>query len=472
MLFNSLEFFLFFIVVFSGYLFLNHQWQNRWLLVASYVFYGAWDWRFLSLLFASTLLDYFFALKIDALADPTKRKTVVVLSIIVNLTILGFFKYFHFFAASLQNLLSYLGVSLPLPVFNIILPVGISFYTFQSMSYVMDVYRRQINPSRSLWDYALFVAFFPQLVAGPIMRAKQLLTQVVEPRAATVSKFYEGCFLILWGLFEKVFVADNLAKIVNPVFAAGPPYNGAEVLAALYAFAFQIFCDFDGYSNIARGLGKCLGFEIMINFNLPYFATNPREFWQRWHISLSTWLRDYLYVSLGGNRGSRGETFRNLSITMLLGGLWHGASWTFVLWGAYHGLLLIGHRWLISLKRQVVPLKTTTIGKTMVKTIIFFHLVTLGWLLFRAQSLSQVGQMLYGLIFNFHLNDQGIFLFLKDLAIVSLLFVVQLGQWRGNDLMFLYRRHWLIKTGAYALMTYLIIGWGAMRAEEFIYFQF
>jgi len=484
MLFNSLEFFIFFIIVYVCYLPLNLKWQNRLLLIASYIFYGAWDWRFLSLLFASTCLDYIFALKIDDLKDHKKRKAFVVFSIVANLAILGFFKYFNFFAASLVNLLSHFGLHVPMPVLHIILPVGISFYTFQSMSYVIDVYRKAIKPSRSFFDYALFVAFFPQLVAGPIMRAKQLLWQIIEPRTVTLSKFYEGSFLIFWGLFEKIFVADNLAKMVNPVFTAGPPYHGAEVLLALYAFAFQIFCDFDGYSNMARGLGKCMGFEIMINFNLPYFATNPREFWQRWHISLSGWLKDYLYVPLGGNRGSTLMTFRNLSITMLLGGLWHGASWTFVLWGAYHGLLLIGHRLIASVsllrgvKRQSNPSDRDcfaplafTMTKS-VKVIIFFHLVVLGWLLFRAQSLSQVGEMLHALIFNFHVNEQSGFMFLKFIAIIFLLFVVQMGQYKTNDLMFLYRRHWLVKTAAYAMMTCLMIGWGAMKAEEFIYFQF
>jgi len=467
MLFNSLLFFVFFVLVYSGYLFLNHKWQNRWLLAASCIFYGAWDWRFLALLFVSTSLDYIFALRVDELKDPRKRKAFVVFSVVVNLVILGFFKYFNFFITSLTNFFSHFGINLPLPALNIILPIGISFYTFQSMSYVIDVYRQEIKPTRRWADYALFVSFFPHLVAGPIMRAKQLLVQVIEPRIVTLSKFYEGCFLIFWGLFEKIFVADNLAKIVNPIFAGGPTYNGVEVLVALYAFAFQIFCDFDGYSNMARGLGKCLGFEIMINFHLPYFATNPREFWQRWHISLSTWLKDYLYVPLGGNRGSTLLTFRNLSVTMLLGGLWHGASWTFVLWGAYHGLLLIGHRLISSLRAP-----SNFAWPKIIKVVFFFHLVILGWLLFRAQSLSQVEQMMHALMFNFYINKESGFLFWKFLAIISFLLAVQIGQYKTNDLMFLYRRHWVTKTIAYAVMMYLIIGWGAMKAEEFIYFQF
>jgi len=475
MLFNSLEFFIFFIIVYVCYLSVNFRLQNYLLLVASYVFYGAWDWRFLGLLFVSTSLDYFLAIKVDEIEDRVKRKIFVVFSIIVNLVILGFFKYFNFFIDSFHKLFHVFGINVPLPALNIILPIGISFYTFQSMSYVIDVYRKEIKPTRKWLEYAVFVSFFPHLVAGPIMRARQLLSQVVEPRIVTLNKFYEGCFLFFWGLFEKIFVADNLAKIVNPVFVggiSGPGYNGVDVLVALYAFAFQIFCDFDGYSNMARGLGKCLGFEIIINFNLPYFATNPREFWQRWHISLSGWLKDYLYVSLGGNRGAVSMTFRNLSMTMVLGGLWHGASWTFVLWGAYHGLLLIGHRLIASIKRQVLFAGGSSQGWFIVKVIIFFHLVVLGWLLFRAQSLTQVGEMLRALIFNFHVNEQNGFLFLKFIAIISLLFVIQIGQYKTKDLLFLYHRHWLVKTAAYALMTCLMIGWGAMKAEEFIYFQF
>ena len=293
MVFNSLQFAIFFVVVYGLYLVLDHRAQNRMLLVASYIFYGAWDWRFLGLLFVTTLIDYLVALKIHATQDTGKRKFLLLISLISNLAILGFFKYFNFFTSSLHELLSVFGMPLSIRTLHIVLPVGISFYVFQSLSYTIDVYRRKLEPTKFFFDFALFVAYFPQLVAGPIERATHLLPQILKPRRFSLGQFYEGSHLIFWGLFQKVFVADNLAAIVNPVFAASPPYDGAKVLLALYAFAFQIYCDFAGYSNMARGLGKCMGFDIMVNFNLPYFAANPREFWQRWHISLSQWLFDH-----------------------------------------------------------------------------------------------------------------------------------------------------------------------------------
>src|SRR3989338_4479606 len=313
MLFNSLELAIFFIIVYGLYLFMGHRWQNRTLLVASCVFYGMWDWRFLGLLFVTVLIDYLVGLKIQATEDLKKRKFFLAISVFSNLLILGFFKYFNFFAQNLHGFLANLGVAVPLEPLRIVLPVGISFYVFQSLSYTIDVYRKKLEPAKNFLDFSLFVTYFPQLVAGPIERATHLLPQVLSPRKVTLDGFYEGCYLIFWGLFQKVFVADNLAAIVNPVFAAPPPYNGAKVLLTLYAFAFQIYCDFAGYSNMARGLGKCMGFDIMVNFNIPYFAANPREFWQRWHISLSQWLRDYLYVPLGGNRKGKFRTYLNMA---------------------------------------------------------------------------------------------------------------------------------------------------------------
>ena len=288
MLFNSLQFAVFFIIVYGLYLVLDHKWQNRMLLAASCIFYAAWDWRFLCLMFISITTDYFCAIKIQESAGERRRKIFLFLSIFVNLGILGFFKYFNFFATSMEVALDYFGLSVRPYLLHIILPVGISFYTFQAMSYTIDIYRREMEPTRSFRDYALFVVYFPHLVAGPIMRARDLLPQVIRSRKLSLEQFYEGCYLIFWGLFQKIFVADNLARLVDPVFSSSPPYGGANVLIAMYAFAFQIYCDFAGYSNIARGLGKCMGFNIMINFNLPYFATNPSDFWKRWHISLST----------------------------------------------------------------------------------------------------------------------------------------------------------------------------------------
>ncbi|MFH0812247.1 MAG: MBOAT family O-acyltransferase [Pseudomonadota bacterium] len=476
MLFNTLQFLFFFAIVYTLYLFLSHKWQNRILLVASYVFYGAWDWRFLFLILISTLLDYICGLKIHEAKERNRKRIFLFFSVFGNLSILGFFKYYNFFVSNLEALLSYFGLPLQPQFLNIILPVGISFYTFQTMSYTIDVYRGTIKPTKQFFDFALFVAFFPQLVAGPIERAGHLLPQILSPRKINVNTFYEGCHLIFWGLFQKVFIADNLAKIVDPVFAAPPPYDGIEVLCASYAFAFQIFCDFAGYSNIARGLGKCMGFDIMINFNLPYFAPNPREFWRRWHISLSSWFRDYLYIPLGGNKGGAFKTYRNVAITMLLGGLWHGASWKFVVWGAYHGVLLIMHRLLTPLFDKVSLTKSASIKQLwfLIKVIVFFHLICLGWLLFRAHSITQVGYLLQGLLFNFDVGFSPALggYVIKLIFFTWVLILIQCAQVIKKEPLVIPTSNFLIKAVFYAVCYYLIIVYGVTGGEEFIYFQF
>jgi len=470
-LFNSIAFFIFFSIVYPTYLLLKHRWQNRLLIIASCVFYASWNWKFLFLMFISITTDYICAKYIDQNQNPRVRKNLLLTSIFVNFLILGFFKYFNFFEANIELIFKGLhlispGVHLAL---KIILPLGISFYTFEAISYVMDVYRQVTKPATKYEDYLLFVIYFPHLIAGPIMRAKSFLPQITSPRQINLALFYEGCHLFFWGLFEKIFIADNLAKIVNPVFKAASPYSGAEVLIALYAFTFQIFCDFDGYSNMARGLGKCMGFEITINFKLPYFASNPKEFWQRWHISLSTWLRDYLYIPLGGNRKGEFRMFINLLLTMLLGGLWHGASWTFVLWGAYHGILLCGHKVLTTF--DGFSKKLNFVGSKGLTTILFFHAVVFGWLLFRSTSINQAIDMLYAMLREFH---PAVFmaLFPKLLFFITPLIMVQIGQLKTQDLMWLYKIPKIIKIAAYALMTYLVLGFGLVRPEKFIYFQF
>jgi D-alanyl-lipoteichoic acid acyltransferase DltB (MBOAT superfamily) len=402
MLFNSLEFLVFFLCVYAAYWLLNHRWQNCMLLAASYFFYGSWNWRCLSLILVSTSVAYLCAIKISESASPRRRKGFLVLSLAVDLGILGFFKYFNFFASSLSELLAFWGLPPNAPMLSIILPVGISFYTFQSLSYTIDVYRKEITATPSFADFALFIAFFPQLVAGPIERARHLLPQIASPRKFEWSEFRKGCFFIAWGLYQKIFIADNLCRFVDPIFQDPVLYSGHHVLLALYAFAFQIYCDFAGYSNIARGLGRLMGFDIMANFNAPYLATNPREFWQRWHISLSTWLRDYLYIPLGGNRLGLWRTYGNIFLVMLLGGLWHGANWTFVLWGVYHALLLMGHRLLEPLARAFSARIENGLlkqGLRCLQRVFFFHLVCAGWLLFRAESLNEALAMA-GILFS------------------------------------------------------------------------
>lgn len=476
MLFNSFEFALFFIIVYGLYLVFNHKLQNWLLLVASYAFYGAWDWRFLSLIVISTILDYICGLKIYHSESQKTKKLFLFFSIFGNLGMLGFFKYFSFFASSLQDFMNLFGMSLNARFMDVVLPVGISFYTFQTMSYTIDIYRRELEPTRRFLDFALFVSFFPQLVAGPIERAKRLLPQILAPRNLTLNGFYEGSYLIFWGLFQKVFVADNLAQIVDPIFNSENAPDGATVLLGLYAFAFQIFCDFAGYSNIARGLGKMMGFNIMVNFNLPYFATNPREFWRRWHISLSTWLRDYLYIPLGGNRGGTIGMYKNLTLTMLLGGLWHGAAWTFVFWGAYQGMLLMVHRACEPFLNQIRMPKVWIVEKAwyLIKLIVFFQFVCFGWLLFRAQSMGQVWEMTGQIFTNFtpHNYDVVKAILSKLFLIVSLLYTVQIFQYVKRDSMVVYKSPLVMRVLFYGACLFLMLVFGGVGGKEFIYFQF
>ena len=317
MLFNSLEFLIFLPVVLAIYYLLPHKAQNRFLLIASCVFYGSWDWRFLFPLLTSTSIDYYCAKRMEQqiLAGEPKedRKKWLALSVITNLALLGFFKYFNFFADNLHHLLQVFGLDVSVWTLRVILPIGISFYTFQALSYTIDVYRGEIHATDSFFDFLLCVLYFPHLVAGPIQRANSLLPQVTYPRSVTWEKIVNGLHLIFWGFFKKVFIADNLSTIVSQLFDPHHTPDGWHTLMGVYAFAVQIYCDFSGYTDIARGVARLMGFEFMLNFNLPYFAANPSDFWRRWHISLSTWLRDYLYISIGGNRGRRSQNQSQLA---------------------------------------------------------------------------------------------------------------------------------------------------------------
>ncbi len=404
MLFTSWVFVPFILLVLFLYYVLPFRWQNRMLLVASGIFYGWWDWRFLILLLVSTSIDFFIGLKLIKTEDEKRRKHLLFLSMTANLGILAFFKYFNFFIASTTDLLHTLHIPAPVLYLNVLLPVGISFYTFHAMSYTIDIYRHKMTPISDFLDYMLFVLYFPQLVAGPIARAAALIPQVVHPRKVTRDQIAEGLWLILWGYFKKMIVADNLAPLVNQVFDARQTPGGAQCLFAVYAFAFQIYCDFSGYTDIARGLGKLMGFELALNFNLPYIARNPPEFWHRWHISLSTWLRDYLYIPLGGNRHGTAKTYRNLMLTMLIGGLWHGAAWHFVLWGGYHGLLLSGHRLLFGDGRKPERARKPNPFLRIMNVVLMFHATCLGWLFFRAASLVQVKTILVHIFTDFVLD--------------------------------------------------------------------
>ncbi len=392
MTFNSSAFFIFFSVTFCLYYLLPHRWQNRMLLSANFLFYGWWDWRFLGLILISISTDYFCSLQINHHPEQVSKKKFLALSITINLGILGFFKYFNFFISSFADALKFVGLQPHLPVLQIILPVGISFYTFKTISYSVDVYRGEIEPTKNFTDYALFVSFFPQLIAGPIERAGNLLPQIQNKRRFDKRQLKDGLQLFFWGLFKKVFVADNLGLIVDQVYG-NPQASGAEYIVATWAFAFQIYSDFSGYSDMAQGLGKCLGFEMMQNFKQPYFAISPSDFWRRWHISLSTWMRDYLYIPLGGNKKGPSKTYRNLMLTMLLAGLWHGAAWNFVIWGGYHGLLLVGHR-MMGAGKKLKKAATSPLIIYLLKAFFMFQFVCIGWIFFRAQSLEHIFQII------------------------------------------------------------------------------
>jgi alginate O-acetyltransferase complex protein AlgI len=474
-LFNSLQFWFFFAVFAFFYFRLKHQGQNRLILVGSYIFYGAWDWRFVGLLILTTAIDWFVALRISDAPDRPHKKRWLAVSITTDLSILGFFKYYNFFTESLVALASQAGVTLEPSLLRVILPVGISFYTFQSLAYTVDVFRGRVSATRSLLEYAVYVAFFPQLVAGPIERGWHMLQQVQRNRHVTRENVAEGVYLISWGLFKKVFIADNLSKIVTAVFEGPGPHDGLTTLIAVYAFAFQIYCDFSGYTDIARGLARTMGFSLLLNFNLPYLATNPSEFWRRWHISLSTWLRDYLYIPLGGNRKGTSRTYVNLMITMLLGGLWHGAAWTFVIWGAYHGLLLCVHRALRPVLASILQARSV-LGAALsrgVRTFVMFHLVCVGWIFFRARSLGQVTEFLSSLAGGLAWSERGQYYLSCLVGLIGFLLIVQLFQAIRRDLLILHRPRGLwLRATLYLYLYCSMLFLGNLGAKEFIYFQF
>jgi len=396
MFFDTPVYLLFLAIVVAVYWRLNRVRQNAFLLAASYFFYGWWDWRFLILILISTVVDFFAARYIATCPHQLQRRGLLTLSLVLNFGFLGFFKYFNFFADSLAASLSALGApGFTHSVLRIVLPPGISFYTFQAVAYIVDVYRRKLKPAESFVDYALFISFFPHLVAGPIQRPSHLLPQVQQPRKLDGDAFFDGLMLILSGLFRKCVVADSCAMVADAAFSGrmGTP-NAGTVLVGMYAFAWQIYADFSGYSDMARGSAQLMGFHFMVNFRQPYLATSLQDFWRRWHISLSTWLRDYLYIPLGGSREGEVKTYRNLMSTMLLGGLWHGANWTFVIWGGIHGLGLSIER-LLGFERR--ERSTPSSLHAWIRRIVIFHLAGLAWIFFRAQSLSAAVTFLGGL---------------------------------------------------------------------------
>ncbi|MEE8410092.1 MAG: MBOAT family protein [Myxococcota bacterium] len=399
MLFNTVAYGVFFVVVLAAFwLVRRHRTaRNLSLLAASYFFYGSWNVNYLVLILISTLLDFWVGRALGRETHAGRRRMLLAASLIGNLGLLATFKYYGFFAESLQALLESVGISANLPALEVLLPVGISFYTFQTLSYTIDIYRGRLQPTHKPLDFALFVAFFPQLVAGPIVRAAHFLPQLErDPRSSTAGdrRMSDGLFLIIKGLFKKIVIADFLAvSIVDKVYADPTAFGGVDLLLATYAYALQIYGDFSGYSDIAIGSAKLLGFDIPKNFNAPYLARNLRDFWRRWHISLSTWLRDYLYIPLGGSRGGGGRTYVALAVTMLLGGLWHGAAWRFIAWGALHGVGLALTR---LAQRAGLRLPTGPIV-SFAQGLLTFHFVCAGWVFFRAVSFDHAVEVFRGL---------------------------------------------------------------------------
>ena len=478
MLFNSIDFAIFLPIVFILYWFIAHknlQVQNAFLLIASYIFYGWWDWRFLSLIVFSSFVDYFVGIGLSKTDDTGKRKLLLFASIFVNLGFLGGFKYFNFFLENIVEIFSFLGHPINAQGLNIILPVGISFYTFQTLSYSIDVYRRKLEPTRDIIAFFAFVSFFPQLVAGPIERATHLLPQLYKKRIFTYDKAVDGMRQILWGLFKKIVIADNCAIYANDIFTHYINYPGSTLLMGSVFFAFQIYGDFSGYSDIAIGTSRLFGFDIMRNFAFPYFSRDIAEFWRRWHISLSTWFRDYVYIPLGGSRGSTWIKIRNTFVIFLASGFWHGANWTFIVWGILNAMYFLP---LLLLNKNRKYTDSVAEGRffpsvkeiVQMGTTFFFTLIA--WVFFRAESVHEAVYYIRGIFSN------SLFLraevFPKKFLLLVALFV--LIEWVQRE-----KQHALqfdkivlpkvVRWGIYYVIIWTIVSFGGNQ-QEFIYFQF
>jgi alginate O-acetyltransferase complex protein AlgI len=469
MLFNQLEFLILVATVF-GLLFLVRANGPRKLvlLAASLYFYAYWDWRFLGLLAFGTVIDYYVALAMEATDDARRRKRLLLFSLVTNLGLLGFFKYFNFFIDSFQAAFGgLLGLNLQTLTW-IILPVGISFYTFQTLSYTIDVYRRELPACRRFSDFALFVSFFPQLVAGPIVRAHDFLPQLSQDRPLSWRRAGEGFALFSFGLFKKVFIADRIAGYVDGVFASPDVYGGLTVWIAVLAYAVQIYCDFSGYSDMAIGTARALGYDFCVNFDHPYLSRSITEFWRRWHMSLSTWLRDYLYIPLGGNRRGPGRTYVNLMLTMLLGGLWHGAAWTFVVWGFIHGGVLALER---LLKPTVGPMtaRWPAAARALAGWAYTLLVVLVAWVFFRAPDFGTAAAVLRRMFVDF----EGV-LWVQPFTVFAVLLIAAIQALQLTPLAHLRQPRMLsvFTPTVVFLCWWLVLAFPATGFTPFIYFQF
>jgi alginate O-acetyltransferase complex protein AlgI len=478
MLFQSVAFGVFFPVVFTLYWLLGKSYraQNIVILAASYIFYGWWDWRFLGLIFTNCLCDYCCSRGIAATNNPRVRKWLLVFSLSLNLGLLAFFKYYNFFANELQAAAGSIGITLDYLTLNVVLPVGVSFYTFQTLSYTLDVYAGRLKPTRDLVAFLSFVAFFPQLVAGPIERASHLLPQFLGPRSFDYRLAVKGCRQVLWGFFKKLIVADACATVVDSAFADYGNEQGWVLFGAMTLFAFQIYCDFSGYSDIARGLAHLLGFDLMQNFNYPYFSQSPSEFWRRWHISLSSWFRDYVFIPLGGSRVSAWRMRFNVLFVFLVSGLWHGANWTFVVWGGLNGLLV-----LISLmtngKDKPITRPSSSL-QAFASMLITFCLICITWVFFRAPGIDVAIDFLRHAISDALAHPGGLIIAVRRFllrepatwAVLVLITIEWLMYWHAFSIDWLPRSmRWIIYQA-----IFIVVVWFAFYhpATEFIYFQF
>ena len=477
MLFNSIEFFIFLPIVFTIYWLIGNKrikQQNLLIAIASYVFYGWWDWRFLFLILFSSLVDYTIGLKLKSEDKPSKRKALLWVSICVNLGFLGFFKYYNFFVDSLVDSFTFFGSELSINTLNIILPVGISFYTFQTLSYTIDVYNKKLEPTKDFLAFMAFVSFFPQLVAGPIERATNLLPQFHVKREFVYKNAVDGLRQALWGLFKKVVIADNCATYANMIFNNQEDYSGSTLLMGAFFFAFQIYGDFSGYSDIAIGISRLFGFNLKRNFAFPYFSRDIAEFWRRWHISLSTWFRDYLYIPLGGSRGGTKMKVRNTFIIFIVSGFWHGANWTFVVWGALNAIyflpLLLANKNRVNTD-LVAQGKYLPSIKELVQMGLTFFLTLIAWVFFRADSVSHAFSYLTGTFSSSLFSWVEIF----PTTILALLVFFLLVEWLGRANEYAIEKADVLKKplrwGFYAVLIILMFAFTG-EEQQFIYFQF
>ncbi len=479
MIFNSMIFMAYLPIVFLCYWFVfpKLKWQNAFIVVASYVFYGWWDCNFLILIAITSLCSYLSGIFISNSKSKSRKRLILVANVVLNLGILGTFKYFNFFVSNLQHLLSHVGISLDSVTLNLILPVGISFYTFQALSYSIDVYRDKIKPTRDIIAFFAFISFFPQLVAGPIERATNLLPQFLSRRKFNYALAIDGCRQILWGLFKKMVIADNCANSVNMIFQNYENLGGMDLWLGAFLFTIQIYGDFSGYSDIAIGTAKLFDIKLMQNFNLPYFSRNISEFWRRWHISLNTWFVDYIYIPLGGSRCKKSKNIRNILIVFLLSGLWHGAEWTFVAWGAYNAVLFIPHT-LVSNRKYTNTVATGKILPTMNESLLMgrtFLLVMVGWVLFRSDNMTLAIDYLAKMFTDFHsignLNGMRPIIFIMILGMLII-------EWLQRDKKHPYDisgdNFFAKKFIRWTLywVTILIIFLYSGQQSDFIYFQF